>query len=552
MWGFMRTPVRLEVVAYELMRRHSIVRSLCIGSMGAILFLAACGSSNEGSTNSSTADTAAPVATTADTSVSTDSSTSASAESTTSTVPQFAVDPITWAPCSKNASSPIRCAKFKVPYDYARPEVGTFTLNLKLRPASKPKTSKGPLFVNRGGPGAESASMAPDAEFYFTQNILDNFDIVAFDPRGTGASEPHVDCVDAIDPYFAGDITADTPEQRQKLIDDAQAFNDACEAKSGEILPYISTIASARDMDSIRRALGYDKISYFGFSYGSELGATWAHLFPDTVRAAVFDGAADPNASYLQSGLDQAAGFERELNAFFADCASRKTCAAYNNGKPAELFDEMIKRVERDPLFVSDKRTLVTSTVAYTATVDAMYSSSLWPTLAEAIADATKKPVADGTGLLALYDDYYQRGSDGTYDNLLEAFIAITCIDDNGGEKVEDVEGEIPQFQAIAPRLGEYFAVGYNCALWPVPSSPKKPMSNIGSSPIVVVGTTGDAATPLESSRKMAAALTDGRLIIATKDQHTGYGTSECVSNLVDEYLVSLKIPEKETTCSAS
>lgn len=549
MWGFMRTPVRLEVVAYELMRRHAPAQFIRMGLLGAALLVTSCGTSN--STSSAPPVSATPTDDTTNDSAAIASTTSTEQPTTTTEAP-FPVEPIVWGPCSKNTSSPIRCAKFNVPYDYAQPEIGSFTLNVKMRLADKQKTKVGALFVNRGGPGAESASMAPDAEFYFTQKLLDNFDIIAFDPRGTGASTPFVDCVDEIDPYFAGDITADTPEQRQKIIDDAQAFNDACEAKSGEILPYISTVASARDIDSMRRALGYDKVSYFGFSYGSELGATWAHLFPDTVRAAVFDGAADPNASYLQAGLDQAAGFERELNAFFADCASRKTCAAYNNGKPAALFDEMIKRVERDPLFVSDKRTLVTSTVAYTAVVDAMYSSALWPTLAEAIADATKKPVADGTGLLALYDDYYQRGSDGSYDNLLEAFVAITCIDDNGGEKVEDVEGEIPQFQAIAPRLGEFFAVGYNCALWPVRSAPKVTMTNIGSSPIVVVGTTGDAATPLESSRKMAAALTDGRLIIATKDQHTGYGTSECVSDLVDAYLAELKIPDKETTCSAS
>ena len=176
---------------------------------------------------------------------------------------------------------------------------------MKFRPADKPSAVVGPLFVNRGGPGAESATMATDAEFYFSQNILDHFDIIALDPRGTGESTPFVDCIDEIDPYFTADITFDSPEERQKLVDDAQAFNDACEKKSGDILPYISTVSAARDIDSLRRALGYDKISYFGFSYGSELGAMWAHLFPDTVRTAVFDGAADPNASYLQSGLDQ-------------------------------------------------------------------------------------------------------------------------------------------------------------------------------------------------------------------------------------------------------
>lgn len=548
MCGFMRTLVRLEVVAYELMRRPAAKRFLCL--VATVTFVASCGSSGSTDTN----DTTATDSVATDSTLVSDNTTSASStEATTSipassTVPQPPVEPLILKNCA--GSKTLRCGTFAVPYDYENPAAGTFKLNVRIRPAEK-SPSVGPLFVNRGGPGAESASMATEAEFYFSQKLLDNFDIVAFDPRGTGASEPFVDCVDEIDPYFTADITYDSPEERQRLIDDAQAFNDACQEKSGEILPYISTVSSARDIDTLRRALGYDKISFFGFSYGSELGATWAKLFPTTVRTAVFDGAADPNASYLQAGLDQAAGFERELNAFFADCATRKTCAAYNGGNPAALFDELVRRVERDPLFVNDKRTLVTSTVAYTAVVDAMYSSALWPTLAEAIADATKKPIADGTGLLALYDDYYQRRPDGSYDNLLEAFIAISCLDDNGGESVDDVEAQIPQFEAIAPRLGKFFAIGYNCALWPAKSKPKESMNNIGLGPIVVVGTTGDAATPLESSRKMAAALADGRLIIATEDQHTGYGTSECVTDLVDDYLADLKIPDKETTCAA-
>ena len=542
----MRTLVRLEVVTYELMRRPSPIRSL-IGLAIAAAVVASCGSS--GSTDNVTsvteADTTIPNPPTS-APAGTDPTTSLASSSS---VPQPPIEPITLSACP--GSSKVKCATLNVPYDYENPTLGSFAIPVRVRPAAK-SPSAGPLFVNRGGPGAESASMATDADFFFSQKLIDSFDIVAFDPRGTGATEPHVDCVDEVDPYFAADITFDTPEERQRLIDDAQAFNDACQERSGEILPYISTVSSARDIDTLRRALGYDKISYFGFSYGSELGATWARLFPSTVRAAVFDGASDPNASYLQAGLDQAAGFERELNKFFADCATRKTCAAYNSGNPAALFDEMMRRVERDPLFVNDKRTLVTSTVAYTAVVDAMYSSALWPTLSEAIADATKKPIADGTGLLALYDDYYQRRPDGSYDNLLEAFIAISCLDDNGGETVDGVDAQIPKFEEVAPRLGKFFGIGYNCALWPAKSltADRAPVSNIGTGPIVVVGTTGDAATPLESSRKMAAALTDGRLIIATEDQHTGYGTSECVTDRVDAYLVELEIPAKESTCT--
>lgn len=542
MWGFMRTLVRLEVVAYELMRSHRFVSLIVAG-----VLLAACG-------NGDNAD--APIVVSTDSldngsSSDTSGSTSAPAtESTTSTTPVFPVEPIVWKDCGTEEVPNVKCARLAVPYDYDNPGIGSFSLNMKKRPADKPKQSKGSLLVNRGGPGAESASMAPDAQFYFTQTILDHFDIIAFDPRGVGNTTPHVDCVDQYDTYFTSDATADTPEERQKLIDDATAFAAECQKKSGEILPYISTKASATDMDTIRRALGEDKVSYFGFSYGSELGATWVSLFPETVRAAVFDGASDPNATYLQAGLDQAAGFERQLNSFFADCAKRTTCAIHNNGKPAALFDELMRRLDRDPLFVADDRTLVTQTVGYTAAVDAMYSDALWPTFAEAIQAATDPKTPDGTGLLALYDDYYQRQPDGSYDNLLEAFTAISCLDDRGDTSPDAVDAHLEDFLRVAPRLGGFFASGYTCALWPVESAPRQPITGIGNIPIVVVGTTGDAATPLESSRKMAAALSDGRLIVVMQDQHTGYGTSECVNTLVDNYLVDLDAPETETTCA--
>ncbi|MFM7409768.1 MAG: alpha/beta fold hydrolase, partial [Actinomycetota bacterium] len=246
------------------MRRPSPIRSLIVVTV-VVAVIASCGTTN--TTTPTSADTTianSPTTTPVDTLPTTTLASSSS-------IPQPPVQPITWSACKGSAK--VKCTTLEVPYDYENPSLGSFTLSVRMRTAGK-SPSVGPLFVNRGGPGAESASMATDAEFYFSKRLIDNFDIVTFDPRGTGASEPHVDCVEEVDSYFAADITYDTPEERQRLINDAQAFNAACEAKSGEILPYISTIASARDIDTLRRALGYDKISYFGFSYGSELGAT--------------------------------------------------------------------------------------------------------------------------------------------------------------------------------------------------------------------------------------------------------------------------------------
>jgi pimeloyl-ACP methyl ester carboxylesterase len=315
---------------------------------------------------------------------------------------------------------------------------------------------------------------------------------------------------------------------------------------NGEMLKYISTEASARDMDSIRRALGEDTISYFGFSYGSELGATWVTMFPDTVRAAVFDGASDPNANGFDQAVAQLKGFEQQLTAFLADCAKRSTCKIYNKGNPAALFDQLAIDIDKAPIVVSSDRTPVTQGVFYTAVVQAMYSNTLWPQLETALADAVK---GNGAQLLALYDDYYQRQFDGTYGNELEAFLAISCLDDPEGSTIAGVDADIPKFAAAAKRLGENFGYGYACALWPYRVESRISVTGKGAGPIVVIGTTGDAATPLASTRTAAKNLEEGVLVIVEADRHTGYGLNTCVVTAVDAYLISLTVPKNETYC---
>jgi pimeloyl-ACP methyl ester carboxylesterase len=330
------------------------------------------------------------------------------------------------------------------------------------------------------------------------------------------------------------------------MIDLTQEFVDLCVERNGEMLKYISTEASARDMDSIRNALNEDKISYFGFSYGSELGATWVTLFPDTVRAAVFDGASDPNASGFDQSMAQLKGFEQQLDAFLANCAKRVACKIYNNGKPAALFDQLAIDIDTKPIVVSGDRTPVTQGVFYTAVVQAMYSNTLWPQLETALADAAK---GNGAQLLALYDDYFQRQPDGSYGNELEAFLAISCLDDPEGSTVADVDADVARFAAAAKRLGENFGYGYACALWPHRVAERVVVTGKGAGPIVVIGTTGDAATPLASTRKAANNLEQGVLVIVEADRHTGYGLNSCVVQNVDAYLISLKAPKNETYC---
>ena len=475
------------------------------------------------------------------------STSDSSPQATESTAPAFLPSSFTWSECENSEpDSIVTCSILEVPYDYEDPAIGSFSLFVKKRSVEDPAKRIGSLLVNPGGPGFGGSSLADDAYYYFSSDLLERFDIIAWDPRGTGESTPAVDCVDTYDEYFGLDSPPDNDEEIQALIDASQQFNDECLARSGEILPYISTEASARDMNSIRLALGEDKISYLGFSYGSELGATWTTLFPDTVRAAVLDGAVDPDSNSTDEGKSQAKGFEQQLTAFLEQCSARVSCKFHNKGNAEAAFDKLIADLDANPLVVSSDRTPVTQGVAYTAIAQAMYSDFYWPQLEAALKSAQ---LGDGSGLLNLYDQYFQRQDDGTYGNELEAFLSISCLDDPGATSVEEVNSKVDEFVAIAPRLGANFAYGYSCALWPIPPAPRVEITGKGAGPIVVVGTTGDAATPLESTRKMAKKLEQGILIVVSANQHTGYGANACVTKAVDGYLIDLVVPQNELTC---
>ncbi len=530
-WTEAAAPLRCR-----LMRRRSTVLavSVCLA-----LVAAACGDDDAGvtaGTSQAAGGTSAPDGTDAP-----DDTTPDGTDAPNSTAAP-GEDPFGWEDCGDG----LECGTLEVPLDYDDPSAGSIELYAVRHPAQDPDARIGSLLVNPGGPGFGGTYLAENAELIYSDAILDHFDIVGWDPRGTGSSSPAVDCVDQYDPYFGLDASPDTADEERALVDAAQEFDDACLENSGDILPHISTEDSARDMDTIRQALGEDEISYFGFSYGSELGATWVTMFPETVRAAVLDGAVDPAAGYIEGGLQQAAGFEQQLSAFLADCSGDPDCEFHNFGDAEAAFDELMASLDTNPLVVDPDRTPVTQGVAYTAVAQAMYSQFLWPSLESALADAQN---GDGSGLLDLYDEYFQRRGDGTYGNELEAFLAISCLDDPGPKTVEGVNDYVDDFREVAPRLGDSFAYGYFCALWPIDAATPVEVTGAGAGPIVVIGTTGDAATPLSSTKAMADALEDGRLVIVTADQHTGYGVNRCVVDIVDEYLIDLIPPEDGTRC---
>jgi pimeloyl-ACP methyl ester carboxylesterase len=464
------------------------------------------------------------------------------------TEPTVSVEPIEYAIEWTQVSDRVDEGTLTVPLDYADPQGDTIDLYVARHRATA-ESSAGPMLANRGGPGADGATLALDAPSWFGSEITDNFDVIGWDPRGTGRSEGAVDCIDDIDYdrfFSAPDITPDDEAERAELVDLAEEYTQSCLDRV-DTLQYVGTNNSARDMDAIRQALGADQVSYFGFSYGSELGGVWATLFPTTVRAAVFDGATDPTSDPLRSTLQQGAGFEASLTTFLDRCSADSQCPFHNGGDAGGAFDRLMASLDESPLPGADGRVSVNRSVAVLAVAQAMYSENYWPALERALDDAAG---GDGAGLLQLHDAYYGRGADGTYGNLIEAFQAINCADEEERPTVEEADADVAEVLAVAPRIFPYTTGSYSCTFFPPALDPRIEITGAGAGPIVVIGTTGDPATPLESSRAMAEALEDGRLVVVEANEHTGYRGDDCVRDIVHEYLLTLVAPQDGTTCS--
>jgi pimeloyl-ACP methyl ester carboxylesterase len=453
----------------------------------------------------------------------------------------FNAEPFVWSDCARR----LECAHLRVPLDYDDPSKGTISLNVERRPADDESQRVGSLLVNPGGPGVGGTLLVEQADAAFSPTLLDRFDIVAWDPRGTGASSP-VDCVDDLDPYFDLDPSPDTPAERQALIDAAKKWDDACQKKDGEFLPYISTQDTAKDMHSIRQALGGDKVSYFGVSYGSELGATYATMFPGDVRAMVIDGASDPNSGFEADSRQSTIGIERAFDKALDACSNDRKCP-FGNGDAGAAFDKLWAKIDADPVPVSsDGRPPVGQGVALYGVISTLYDEGSWPALYHALASLQQ---GDGDPMLDLYDQYLERNPDGSWSNAFEGLIAINCLDDPGPTDPEQIDKEAKDLGVLAPRLGYAANVNFQCAFWPAKQKPPITVTGKDAGPIVVVGTLGDPVTPIESTRNMAAALEKGVLVTVDANRHTGYGVNDCIVRAVDNYLVSLKVPAANTTC---
>jgi pimeloyl-ACP methyl ester carboxylesterase len=451
-----------------------------------------------------------------------------------------------WSDCGASES----CAKVWVPLDYHDPSGQAITLAVKRSSASDPSKRRGSLFINPGGPGGSGVDYVDSIGL--DPSVTQVYDVVGFDPRGVGRSTP-VDCLSdtQLDAYLASDPTPDTPAEVKDFEKTWQQYTRGCEQRSGPLLAHVSTVEVARDLDILRALVGDKRLNYFGASYGTYIGATYAALFPKKVDRMVLDGAVDPLADPHTTEIGQAAGFDRALTAYLKYCVSEGKCPLGNSvDSGRQRLISLFKDLDSSPLPTSSGRPL-TEGLAFLGVIVPLYSKANWPYETTALREA----LSSGTGdiLLRLSDFYSSRQADGTYkDNSMEVQSAVNCLDHPEHESLSQIEAGAKEFVKRAPTFGRAATWWpYACSHWPVTASEPQPdYSAKGAPPIVVVGTTRDPATPYQQAVNLAKELDSGVLLSRNGDGHTAYGAGNaCINSAVDSYLVTGKPPADHTMC---
>jgi pimeloyl-ACP methyl ester carboxylesterase len=464
---------------------------------------------------------------------------------------EFYSQTIDWRSCGEHTF----CGTVEVPADYSNVAAGKLKLSLAYHEASVAKPL-GSIIFNPGGPGSSGVDWIVDSWNQLgTSKLRNNFNLVGFDPRGVGQSEPRVKCLEPkkMDEFLYGSSGAavDSEVEKEYSKSKLKNFIAACQKNTGKYLGNVDTVSSARDLDVIRAAFGEKQITYLGFSYGTLLGVTYASLFTNRVGKMVLDGAIDPTLSKETQSLDQLQGFDLAITNYLTECLDSQDCPFTGSLASAKKkLSALLLQTETKPLPTDSGRKLSIWGLI-TGMIMPLYSSDWWPALTQGLQEALD---GDGSTLLTLADNYNDRNDSGGYNsNVTESHIAISCLDARQSSDLQKVTESNNRIIATGSIFARYWLDGYlGCSGWPYPLAERpSDYSAKGSNPILVVGTKGDPATPYDQAVSLAeSVLANGHLITYNGEGHTAYGgASQCVNDAVDAYFFENVVPAEDPDC---
>ncbi|AZM59370.1 MULTISPECIES: alpha/beta hydrolase [unclassified Streptomyces] len=445
-----------------------------------------------------------------------------------------------------------QCATMKSPLDWDKPAGETIDVVLiRARSGADAGDRIGSLLFNFGGPGESGVTTLPALAADY-EKLRTRYDLVGFDPRGVGASNG-VTCLDTEarqEMAEQDDTPDDGDDEVRAVLETKKRYAAACARESGRMLPHVGTEDAARDMELMRHLLGDDKLHYFGISYGTELGGVYAHLFPRHVGRAVLDGVVDPTLDQMEQALAQAGGFQLAFEHFAQWCVRTGCGLGDSVDEVQSLVMELEAALDDDPLTLDGDRVL-TGSLLLDAVVQALYAETAWPALAVGLGLLADD---EGQTLLNLADALGDRHAGG-YSDQQDAQTAITCADRSDRYTVDDVLEMAPAFEEASPLFGDTLVWGaLECTDWPVPGKAAHPdVRAPGAPPVLLVGNTGDPATPYAGAARMAERLGKGVGVELTYrgEGHGAYDSGNtCVRDAVDAYLLAGEVPAAGSVCA--
>jgi pimeloyl-ACP methyl ester carboxylesterase len=463
---------------------------------------------------------------------------------------------LSWHACTVQGAS-LQCASLQVPVDYSHPSGRKITLALSEVPATAPPGKRqGVLLVNPGGPGGPGRSLAAFVAQGLNPAVASEYTIVGFDTRGVGGSVPSLSCDASFFSRARPDYIPTSAAEEQENVDRAKTYAQDCEKKYGWLLPYMTTENIARDMDSIRAALGQRQISYFAYSFGTYIGQVYATLFPSRVRRMVLDSTVDPEGVWWTDNIDQDYAFEARLQAFFAWMA--KYDSVYHLGSTAAAVSASFYAARADleahPIPGPSGQPLIGADEYDDTMLIGGYDDGYWPGLAAALA-----AYLNDHSTSQLTAQYNQEGTQS--ENEFAVYNAVECADVNWPRNWATWNTDTRDVYATAP-FEAWDNAWYNaaCAFWPV-KGPSKPLQikGVGLPGILMLQGTLDPATPYAGAQVAHRLLPSARMVVVEGGGNHGQSLADppnnCVNGYLNRYLATGALPQRpglvNATCPA-